>query len=306
MLFIIVVTGAGGAVYMVGFQGERFTPNDENTSTATQQTEEKKESLVSVRVRGGETNFSMGSLMDIEYTVSEKTQDEIEDFTMYSVLLNLVDSNGKQVGIIDEYPSSFGERIIQWDPSLLTQNGKVQAPTPGQYRVEFVLQKDGVEVQGSEYKAQTTAFQLSYDTITSASEFPFASCGETSRYATLAWNNAFVSSFEREDLEYDDINVVCYSEAGQIAIAVIPAAGKNGYPVIVRFNISNSELKRAIYKNARDIPPTEGAKVQAVEADVRNKSATVGSRSGALIPIKLGGSDVFRYNYIENSFEDVV
>ena len=85
---------------------------------------------------------------------------------------------------------------------------------------------------------------------------------------------------------------------------VVPAADERGYPLVARFNTKTSQLQKAVYKEPRDISPTQSAKVSAIERDIQNKTATVGGRRGNVIPIRIGGNEIFSYNYIENTLSD--
>ena len=313
VLLLLVTLGlvavAAFGVYYVFIQDNRQS-SDNNTPT-NQGSEPptapvpSDDSLVSIQFKNSKNLFSMGNSVDIEYTVNGKARDEVDDFSSRLIELYLTDHNGEVVGFIGEYDPSYGKKTVEWDPQIVSRNDTIHAPEPGQYRIAMALRSSDEPLDDikEEYQAQTTAFRLEYDSL-SATEFPFSSCGDTSEYSGEEWHSAFSSSLSTLDIVADSINVACYSEQGGVVVVVVPAGGQRGYPLIARFNIKTNQLQKAVYKDSRDISPTQSAKVSAVERDVQNKSATVGRRSGNIIPILIGGSNIFSYNYIENSFSD--
>ena len=316
MLLLILTLGlvaaAAAAVYYVFIQENRRVP-ETNVATPGEPTSQDAEpvsggddSLVSIQFKNSKNLFGMGNLVEIEYTVNGKARDQVDDFSSRLIELYLTDHNGEVVGFIGEYNPAFGKKVIEWDPQIISRNDTVHAPEPGQYRIEMALRKapdEPLSDVDQDYRAQTTAFRLEYDTL-SATEFAFSSCGDASAYSNEEWYGAFSSSLSTFNISASNISVSCYSEQGGIVVILVPAGGERGYPLIARFNIKTSQIQKAVYKDTRDTSPTQSNKVSAVERDAQNKSATVGRRSGNIIPIILGGTHLFSYNYIENTFSD--
>lgn len=310
LLTIGLVAGAAFGVYYVFFQDNRqasdtsATP-DQDADSQTTEPLPADASLVSVQFPDSKNLFGMGSPVTIEYTVNGKARDQVDDFSSRLIELYLTDHNGEVVGFVGEYDPSYGKKVVEWDPQIISRNNTVHAPEPGQYRIEVALRKAPDEVLSDvkeEYRAQTTAFRLEYDTL-SATELPF-SCQDASEYSSEDWYSAFSSSLKTFDIALEDINVFCFSEQGSIAVLVVPATDERGYPLVARFNTKTSQLQKAVYKDPRDISPTQSAKVSAIERDIQNKTATVGGRRGNVIPIRIGGNEIFSYNYIENTISD--
>ena len=315
MVLLIVTLGlivvAVFAVYYVFVQDNRTSSNN-NTPAASNPGDSQTPtpipsdgSLVSVQFTNSKNVFGMGTPIEIQYTVNGKARDEIDDFSSRLVEIYLTDHNGQVVGFIKEFSPSFGVKTFEWDPQIVSRNNTIHAPAPGQYRIEVALRNPRTEesLSGVEHKAQTSAFRLEYDTL-SVTEFPFSSCNDIGAYNSERWYRNFTSALNQLDISLSSINIACYSEQGNVVVIVAPATDMRNYPLIARFNISANHLQKAVYKDARDTSPTESAKVTLIEQDAENKSASVGRRSGSIIPILIGGTNVFSYNYIENSFSD--
>lgn len=305
-----LVAGAAFGVYYVFVQDNR---QSSNTDTTTNQEPDSQTpaplpadaSFVSVEFPDSKNLFGMGNSVTIDYTVNGKARDEIDDFSSRLIELYLADHNGEVVGFVGEYSPSFGKQTIEWNPQIVSRNNTVHAPEPGQYRILMALRTEDESLDDvkEEYKAQTTAFRLEYDAL-SVEEFPFSSCEDSSAYSDQDWYSAFSNSLNEFSIATADINALCYSEQGSIVVVVVPAADERGYPLVVRFNTKTSQLQKAVYKDPRDVSPIQSAKVSAVERDTQNKTATVGRRNGNIIPILIGGNNIFSYNYIENSLSD--
>ena len=202
LLTIGLVAGAAFGVYYVFFQDNRqasdtsATP-DQDADSQTTEPLPADASLVSVQFPDSKNLFGMGSPVTIEYTVNGKARDQVDDFSSRLIELYLTDHNGEVVGFVGEYDPSYGKKVVEWDPQIISRNNTVHAPEPGQYRIEVALRKAPDEVLSDvkeEYRAQTTAFRLEYDTL-SATELPF-SCQDASEYSSEDWYSAFSSSLK--------------------------------------------------------------------------------------------------------------
>lgn len=310
-LFMVLVIGA--AVIVVNYvffdnrSGDGQAADDaQGVDGATQEPDSHggtQSEYLSIKLVSGQSVFGMGRPIAITYEIKDVLGDVVEDISQYKAMLYLTDNREIPLAFIGEHPRSYGENTIGWDPGVITiHDDTIGAPQPGQYRIALILQREDDQPSRALYKAHTSTFRLQYDTL-DAKEFPF-SCYHISGYLGQDWYAGFIRALEENSIDKDDINGLCYSKQGGVAILVIPGAGANGYPYIARYRADKEQLDVAVYLDRRDISPTESAKVTQVERDTTNKTATFGRRDGSTIPVLLGGVRVFMYDYIENSFAD--
>ena len=101
-----LVAGAAFGVYYVFIQDNRQSSSNNNTPSVDQDSNPSvapvpsDDSFVSIQFQNSKNLFSMGNLVEIEYTVNGKARDEIDDFSSRLIELYLTDHNGEVVGFI--------------------------------------------------------------------------------------------------------------------------------------------------------------------------------------------------------------